>query len=407
MLAAVRDATAGGNRVWAAPTFLCLYHFERGAFDECRRQGDLARATYAADMRYGSALMDLYVGMAEMARGRAREASERYARVRQDTKRYLPSDPSLAACADVATVELDLELNREKGIQQWTLTSPGGLRGAWADIYMAGVAVSAELMLAQYDGDSVIRMLRQVLLDVAPMGAEGLSNYMAGLTVFYLVKVGRPEEANELWVDRALPSDPSDLLDLQRQPWRTMEALSCARAALLAARGDLGGAQVLASGLCGIASEQGLTRVLLRGLALSMAIAHRAGQSDRAQARLIEFLGIVRDVGYVRPLVRDRDVSRRVLRQLLDTDIDPQVRGVAESMLPHLREKSSSAPVFSSREREVLTEIESGRSNREIADRLGISEPGVRFHVRNLYRKTGVESRAEVARTARSLGAGV
>ena len=186
-----------------------------------------------------------------------------------------------------------------------------------------------------------------------------------------------------------------------------MEALSCARAALLAARGDLSGAQDLASGLCGIAAEQGLTRVLLRGLALSMVIAHRAGEADRARARLIEFLGVVRDVGYVRPLVRDRDVSRRVLRRLLDTDLDPEVREVAESTLPHLRERPGAAPVFSSREREVLTEIESGRSNREIADRLGISEPGVRFHVRNLYRKTGVGSRAEVARKARSLGAGV
>ena len=44
-----------------------------------------------------------------------------------------------------------------------------------------------------------------------------------------------------------------------------------------AVEGGRRGAEALARGLCTVASEHGLTRTLLRGLALSMDVAHRAG----------------------------------------------------------------------------------------------------------------------------------
>ncbi len=48
---------------------------------------------------------------------------------------------------------------------------------------------------------------------------------------------------------------------------------------------------------------------------------------------------------------------------------------------------------LSPREREVLAEISRGRSNAEIAIRLGVSETTVKTHVSNILRKTGSRSR--------------
>jgi DNA-binding NarL/FixJ family response regulator len=48
---------------------------------------------------------------------------------------------------------------------------------------------------------------------------------------------------------------------------------------------------------------------------------------------------------------------------------------------------------LSPRERQVLTEIARGRSNAQIAARLGISETTVKTHVSNILRKTGSRSR--------------
>jgi DNA-binding CsgD family transcriptional regulator len=46
------------------------------------------------------------------------------------------------------------------------------------------------------------------------------------------------------------------------------------------------------------------------------------------------------------------------------------------------------------REQDVLAELAAGRSNAEVADALWVSENTVKTHVRNIYRKLGVTSRA-------------
>ncbi|MES2459557.1 MAG: response regulator transcription factor [Armatimonadota bacterium] len=56
------------------------------------------------------------------------------------------------------------------------------------------------------------------------------------------------------------------------------------------------------------------------------------------------------------------------------------------------------------REREVLTEIGKGRRNKEIADRLFISEKTVKNHISNIFAKLEVNSRAEAALLAARQG---
>ena len=108
---------------------------------------------------------------------------------------------------------------------------------------------------------------------------------------------------------------------------------------------------------------------------------------------------------YIRPLVRQRDVSRAVLDRLRGMEVDADTRDRAESMLARMDAKTPCAPVFSPRELQVLAEVRQGRRNKEIAGCLGISEPGVRFHLANIYRKTGVNRRQEAVRSAQTLGA--
>jgi two-component system nitrate/nitrite response regulator NarL len=55
---------------------------------------------------------------------------------------------------------------------------------------------------------------------------------------------------------------------------------------------------------------------------------------------------------------------------------------------------------LTTREQDVLQWLALGLSNRAIADRLGISEHTVKFHVASIYGKLGVSSRAQAVRRA-------
>jgi DNA-binding NarL/FixJ family response regulator len=59
---------------------------------------------------------------------------------------------------------------------------------------------------------------------------------------------------------------------------------------------------------------------------------------------------------------------------------------------------------LSPRELEVLALVADGLSNREIGDRLFVTEQTAKFHVANIFRKLGVKNRTEAARTAMHKG---
>ena len=67
------------------------------------------------------------------------------------------------------------------------------------------------------------------------------------------------------------------------------------------------------------------------------------------------------------------------------------------------RSEQPSAPL-SEREREVLTHMASGATNKEIAERLFLSPHTVKEHTSALYRKLGVRNRAEAVQRAERLG---
>ena len=403
------DDDAGGDErsrllLGARHMVLCGACYERARFDDCQRHAKLAREYFGDERRYANIVFDIYQGMAAMAAGSVPEAAEWYARARKGAREHFPTEACMAVCVDAVAMELDLERNRGRQIDQRALNGLAKLRAIWTDIDATAICVSAELTFEQQGGEAAVRLLRKSLEDVRAVRCEPLSKCVAGFLIFYLAEVGQTDPAAQVWRDHALPDDPSRLLDLESQPWRTMESTACARIRLLAAQGEFRAAEEVASRLCATASEHGLLRTKLRGLALSMLVAERAGQPDRALERLVESLQLARKVDYVRPLVRQREVSRVVLQRLLDLDIDAELRDAAQSMLAHLDQRLNT-PVFSPRELEVLAEARQGRRNKEIADRLGISPPGVRYHLKKIYRKTGVSRRKEALRKAELMGA--
>ena len=72
----------------------------------------------------------------------------------------------------------------------------------------------------------------------------------------------------------------------------------------------------------------------------------------------------------------------------------------AATLMDELRHPRRDDAGLSAREREVLRLVVDGRSNKEIARALGISERTVKFHVTALLTKLGADNRAQAAAVA-------
>lgn len=85
-------------------------------------------------------------------------------------------------------------------------------------------------------------------------------------------------------------------------------------------------------------------------------------------------------------------------------------RGRPSIDAPPLRNKETlsemATPKLSSRQLEILDLMESGKTNKQIAEVLGISQSTVKFHIAGLFRELNVRTRTECVHVARQLNVG-
>jgi DNA-binding NarL/FixJ family response regulator len=96
----------------------------------------------------------------------------------------------------------------------------------------------------------------------------------------------------------------------------------------------------------------------------------------------------------LRALVDDSSSATEVA-DLLERSND--VRLAHTENFPSRASHQSSEILLTAREREVYALLAEGKTNREIATALVISEPTAKVHVRPVLRKLGVRSRTEAA----------
>jgi len=165
--------------------------------------------------------------------------------------------------------------------------------------------------------------------------------------------------------------------------------------------------------------------VAVRGRSLSTGVVDVAGKGER------ELLGALREHGELTPAAaamltpltaagaakllerREREgyLEARVMNGTLVYAMrDRSTLSEPSSETRHREDLTESTPVeplaesLSDRESAVLELLADGHTNREIAQRLYISQGTVKAHVASVYRKLEVHSRAEAVSRARDLG---
>lgn len=100
----------------------------------------------------------------------------------------------------------------------------------------------------------------------------------------------------------------------------------------------------------------------------------------------------------------DPFIARRVITEF---EVHPLPDHAQPQPAPHLQApepEPESDTTLSTREINILHQVSSGLTHREIAERLYISRHTVEAHVRNIYRKLAVSSRIRAVNEARSRG---
>ena len=102
-----------------------------------------------------------------------------------------------------------------------------------------------------------------------------------------------------------------------------------------------------------------------------------------------------------------RGADGYVVKTINPADLPSAIRQAVEGSVFHpftllagSAESSAKRAGLSEKELAVLRELAHGRSNKEIASALFVSEQTVKFHLRNIYKKLGITTRTEALRYA-------
>ena len=93
----------------------------------------------------------------------------------------------------------------------------------------------------------------------------------------------------------------------------------------------------------------------------------------------------------------DLDVHQPFIEELLAASGTDLTRNPAKASGPPMQP-------LSDREKEMLIFLANGVSNKEMAQKMFVSENTVKFHLKNVYSKLGVANRLQAINMARQLG---
>ena len=383
---------------------LCIASSMTAEFGAALEHAARARQCFG-ESRYMTMYIDVQVGQVAMAQGRVRDAEAYYRRAQRVANNDYVLDAVPAAICGGLLQELALECNRAAPGTELARV-PGALATGSSpySAYAAAAGAAVELRLRDEGVDGALAAADEMLDYVRAARLPALARYVSALRVSLLAVAGRIGDGEEAWALDDLPEEAADCLDLAGQGWREMEALSCARLRLTIGRGRFEAGRGFADELRAVAAARGLRRTLMRALALSAVLEHRAGDAAAAAGHLEAYLRLYAETPYAGPLVRERADCAQLVAAFLESAPESPCKEAARSLLTAMaRAGDPRQSVLSAREREVLQRLE-GQRDKEIAAALGLSAYGVRYHIRKLFAKLGARNRAEAVRRAREMG---
>lgn len=389
------------------------------------RAGKLAlRHMSAGNSVLGVAYCLFHLGQSALHRGLRREAEANYREAMAIAVDNFGADSGLKAVSAILLAEVLHEAGNLQEVAELIGPALEQVEAAdgWFDIYAAGYRVAAALHLQRGDRDGALAIVARGERTASERGLARLGRIVACERARVLVAMGET-----VWARDAIAALDAELPAMRETPaaWRELHALLTIQSQLHLAADDPDAALSLAAEAVRRAEAGGFTFHLLQALVLKAEAGERlrsraassgaqqppggdgTAPGDSPVRDLARALTLAAPEG-LRQVFLDRaqgiaPLLRDCLRQSRDIGLDSLVRSFIEDLERSLARPSTEADLLSPRERAVLLELCRGASNKEIARALDMTENTVKFHLKNIFGKLGVERRAAAIIAARDL----
>jgi LuxR family maltose regulon positive regulatory protein len=291
---------------------------------------------------------------------------------------------------------------------------------AFADQMASGYLVHARVLAARGNLPGALSTLNDAHLVAIECGLERLRAIVVAEEVRLLVKAGHVEEAERHFLagDPQLDGEPIPTL----RPSRRNESIAIAWLRIETQRHRLGRARKVAHRWLEFVKRSGAIRSAVTFELLLAEIAVLQGNRSEARRAVRAAVEMAEPAGWVRVFIDEGEVISSLLVEAYSNgpDLETPADRFAVNLVsllragPQIRSDEDDEDDedgdfgltgrLASREVDILTMVGGGLRNREIGDRLGLTEGTVKWYMQQIYDKLGVRRRPQAVLRARQLG---
>lgn len=399
----------GRGTLLSAVTFAALANGDLERVEQASRTA--IQQMRAAGSVLGANYFFLHLGQRQILGGRLREAESLYRESLAMAEENFGADSGLKALSVAFLAESLLwrsDLNGARQLLQGAFETIETLDG-WLDVYATAYEVLIRCCQATGNFDLVLEALARASGTARTRQLTRLAMLTTAWRVEQLVIAGHTKEARA----EARAAGLAQIAEQRGRPgmsWRVRLASTIALARLSLATGAASNAFALLEPAIFDYRSCGLIFPGHRLSVLSLiALRQRGGPESEAVTRMEALLQFIVDEGATRLVLEHGDalesllhVAQRRNRELI---LSSAQRDTTARLLAALHDTSApGATEFSSRELAVLRELCSGSSNKVIGQLLDLSENTVKFHLKRIFKKLEVDSRAAAIAAALQRG---
>jgi len=389
----------------------CLIFIRRGELDTAKTMIFQAiRNLHESDSLYARMFANLHLGTVAFWQGRLAEAYNACRTAEEMALEHFPGNANVLALAQVLLAEVAYEQNNVTHATELLRENMRVLETSeiWSEIYLSGYRVATAIAIAGGDEPTAMTLLDRACEVADVKGLTCLRDSATAQRLGLLVVQGRGWEAARLYASNLLTSSRNDA----ERTWRERDQIAFALARLRLAEHQPQDALRIVEFVMKDARAQNRIRSFLHARLIEALALRELGDKAAALVALNEVLEWGAVEGAIRIFVDEGPGVAQLLTEFLQSSSSTTAAAVtrhAERLvnafgdLQRSSEKARLKQLLTLRELQILRELSQGSSNKVIARALDISEDGIKFHLKNVYRKLGVNSRVMALTVAQKL----